>query len=316
MGGSRPSRKTVLFTRQAQLSDGKGVATPGVRDESSVSAADLLARRKCYAPPGAGCGADAGSDSVGGVEGSHWDGWPLLSGQRLHQYQSLAACLNYFALDRLDLMYPVKELMRKLAKPDEDDWQKLKRVGRYLLTTPRLVMQFPWQALSDTITVYTDADHAGCLRTRKSTSGGVVVWGAAVLKAWSRTQTLIALSSGESELAAVTKAAAEGAGVQSVLADFGVRVKLELHSDATAAICICKRQGLGRVRHLATADLWVQQRVRSKELRLFKLPGTENPSDLMTKHKSAPEREKFLTMLGIRPLAGRSRLAPARFGQS
>ena len=99
----------------------------------------------------------------------------------------------------------------------------------------------------------------------------------------------MALSSGESELAAVTKAAAEALGIQSVLSDFGVSVKIEIHSDATAAIGICKRQGLGRVRHLTTADLWVQQKVRSRELKLFKLPGTENPSDLMTNTKQPPK---------------------------
>ena len=74
-------------------------------------------------------------------------------------------------------MYAVKELMRKLSSPNEDDLQKLKRVGRYLIIVPRLVMAFPWQPLSDTIKVYTDADHEGCLRTRKSTSGGAVGWG-------------------------------------------------------------------------------------------------------------------------------------------
>ena len=205
--------------------------------------------------------------------------------------------------------------MRKLSSPNEEDWQKLKRVARYLLTQPRLVMLFPWQPLGDTLTVYTDADHAGCLRTRKSTSGGVVVWNKALLKAWSRTQTLIALSSGESELAAVTKAAAEALGIQSVLSDFGRSVKIEIHSDATAAIGICKRQGLGRVRHLATADLWIQQKVRARELKLFKLPGKENPSDLMTKHKTAPEACKFLKMLGIQSLTGRPLLAPARVPQ-
>ena len=105
-----------------------------------------------------------------------------------------------------------------------------------------------------------------------------MVWGHALVTAWSRTQTPIALSSGESELAAVTKAAAESMGIQSVLTDFGVKVKFEIHSDATAAIGICKRQGLGRVRHLATADLWIQQKIRSRELKLFKLPGNDNPA--------------------------------------
>ena len=118
-------------------------------------------------------------------------------------------------------------------------------------------MMYLWQALSDTLKVYTDADYAGCFRTRKSASGGIVMWGPALRKAWSRTQTLIALSSGESELAAATKTAAESMGIQSVFTDFGVKGKIQIHSDATAPIGISKRQGLGRVRHLATADLWV-----------------------------------------------------------
>ena len=101
-------------------------------------------------------------------------------------------------------------------------------------------------------------------------------------------------------------------GIRSFLTDFGVKVKSEIHSNATAAIGICKRQGLGRVRHLATADLWVQQRVRSKELKLFKLPGTENPRDLMTKHKTAPEASRFKSMLSIRRLNGRPGVAPSR----
>ena len=138
------------------------------------------------------------------------------------------------------------------------------------------------------------------------------MWGRALLKSWSRTQTLIALSSGEAELAAVTKAAAESFGIQATLKDFGFSTRIEIHSDATAAIGICKRQGLGRVRHLATADLWVQQRVRGKQLTLYKLPGTENPSDLLTKYKGSVETNKFLTQLGLQPRSGRAALAPNR----
>ena len=66
------------------------------------------------------------------------------------------------------------------------------------------------------------------------------------------------------------------------------------------------------MRHLATADLWIQQKVRARELKLFKLPGKENPSDLTIKHKTAPEASKFMSMLGIQGLDGRPALAPAR----
>ena len=53
------------------------------------------------------------------------------------------ASLNYFALDRLDIMYVVKGLMQNLSRLNMGDWQKLKRVARYLITTPRLVMRYP-----------------------------------------------------------------------------------------------------------------------------------------------------------------------------
>ena len=105
-------------------------------------------------------------------------------------------------------------------------------------------------------------------------------------------------------------------GIQSVLADFGVTVKIEIHSDATAAIGICKGQCLGRVRHLATADLWIQRKVRSWELKLFKLPGKDNPGDFMTKNNTAPEASRFMPMLGMRRLDGRLALAPSRVPSS
>ena len=110
----------------------------------------------------------------------------------------------------------------------------------------------------------------------------------------------------------MTTAATEALSIHSGLSDFGVAVKLEVHSDATAAIGICKRQGLGRVRHLATADLWIQHKIRSRVLKLFKLPCKDNPSGLMTKHKAAPEASRFLSMLGIKRFEGLPALASSR----
>ena len=58
---------------------------------------------------------------------------------------------------------------------------------------------------------------------------------------------------------------------------------LSLHSDSTAAIGICKRRGLGKVRHLATSDMWIQDRLASGDFLLHKVLGSENPSDILTK---------------------------------
>ena len=70
-----------------------------------------------------------------------------------------------------------------------------------------------------------------------------------VLKGWSKTQSLIALSSGESELYATLRAAAEALGIMSMMKDLGYSVKGEVWSDASAALGIIHRTGLGKLTH-------------------------------------------------------------------
>ena len=88
------------------------------------------------------------------------------------------------------------------------------------------------------------------------------------LKTWSKTQTLIALSSGESELYAALKASAEGLGMMSMFKDYQYPVAGEVLGDASAAMGIIQRRGLGKTRHIDTGLLWIQQAGRRKEAEL------------------------------------------------
>ena len=108
---------------------------------------------------------------------------------------------------------------------------------------------------------------------------------------------ILALSSGESELGGLVRACTEGLGMRSLLLDFNIKVDIVIKSDATAAIGMAKRQGLGRVRHLATSDLWIQQRLRQGDFSIQKHPGISNSADLMTKVKSRPDILKFLGLI-------------------
>ena len=114
-----------------------------------------------------------------------------------------------------------------------------------------------WQAEFD-LRAYVDTDYAGCHATRRPTSGGVLFRGQHLIKHWSTTQKHVTVSSGESELGGVVKGAAEGLGAQALALDMGIEVSLPLHADSSAAIGICRRAGIGRVRHLAVGQLWIQ----------------------------------------------------------
>ena len=125
------------------------------------------------------------------------------------------------------------------------------------------------------------------------------------------TQKAIALSSGEAELGGVVKGAAESLGLRSLARDLGLDFGIELHADSAAAIGICRRTGIGRVRHLAVGQLWVQERLRAGEFRLFKVLGTASPAGLLTKHLAASGVESCLSTLGVGPESGRPASAPA-----
>ena len=204
-----------------------------------------------------------------------------------------------------------------MAKPTAHAWEALKRVCRYLNGSPRLVYEFRQQSVS-CVDVYTDTDWAGCPKTRKSTSGGCVMLGHHACKHWSSTQTSISLSSGEAEFAGVIRGAGQGLGYQALLRDLGVELPLRVWTDSSAAIGICTRQGLGKLRHLDTHTLWIQQAVRTRRVDLRKVEGEKNPADLLTKHSISRQRlEDLVTLFGCRYLQGRAASAPqVRRGES
>ena len=146
-----------------------------------------------------------------------------------------------------------------MATPTAGDLKKLKRLGRYLLGKPRSVALYPWQATRAAQDVFTDANWAGCKASRKSTSGGAVLIGSHLLRTWAKTQNTIAQSSAESELLAIVKAASEALGMMSLAKDLGISLETRIHVDASAALGILERRGVGRVRHLDVGALWLQE---------------------------------------------------------
>ena len=138
--------------------------------------------------------------------------------------------------------------------------------------------------------------------------------GNCLIKHWSKTQTTISLSSGEAELHGIAYGAAQPLGLQSLLKDLGWSLKIRVHSDATAAIGICRRKGLGKVRHLDTTDLWIQDKVRGKKLEMVNILGTENPADVLTKYVNRQQMEAAISRMNLRSLAGRPACAPMAMG--
>jgi hypothetical protein len=213
-------------------------------------------------------------------------------------FRSYTMRAAYLSLDRCDISYTCKELARDMSSPTVASMAKLKRLCRYLQLRPRVVVKYNWQSLATCIIAETDSDFAGCIRTRKSTSGFACFLGAHLLKTYSKTQSVIATSTGEAEFYAVVSAVSTAIGLQSMLADLMVTVSIVIKCDATTGIVMASRRGLGRAKHIATQYLWTQSLFQDGVVRIDKVPGEKNRSDLMTKYLPQQRADKLLLMSG------------------
>ena len=112
--------------------------------------------------------------------------------------------LQWMMYTRPDICYATKELARALQQPTSSDQQKLKDLLRYIRGTTHYKQIIPptvklTQTTHD-LNVYVDRDWAGCVETRKSTTGFSITFLGATISYGSRTQATIALSSAEAEL--------------------------------------------------------------------------------------------------------------------
>ena len=131
-----------------------------------------------------------------------------------------------------------------------------------------------------------------------------------VLKHWSKTKNVIALSSGESEIYAILRTSAEALGIMAMARDLGIQVGGKAWGDASAALGIIQRKGLGRTRHIDVGYLWVQQVAAERRLEYGKVLGRDNPADLFTKYVDQRTMDRHVETLKGRYVDGRPSCAP------
>ena len=204
-----------------------------------------------------------------------------------------AANLNYLSQDRADMAYASKEISRRMASPCAGDEALLTRAVRYLRRYPKWTARYEWQEAQSRLVAFTDSDWGGCVRTRRSTSGGVLMHGGHAVLHWSRTQQLVALSSAEAELNASIKAAQEALGLRQTALEVGLQCvgPIGCKGDSSANDGILKRTGSGKIKHLSVRQLWLQEQCGLGLAEHIKIPRAMNHADCLTHHFTRAEAD-------------------------
>ena len=137
------------------------------------------------------------------------------------------------------------------------------------------------------------------------------------IKTWSTHQTVIALSSGEAKYYGMVKGASVGLGIQAMLGDLGSEHQgsIGLKTDASAAIGVASRVGVGKIRHIEVSQLWLQHKVLNRDIVVSKVDGGDNIADALTEPLEAKGLRAHIVGVGAVVREDRHLLAPREEGQ-
>ncbi|GKA15063.1 retrovirus-related pol polyprotein from transposon TNT 1-94 [Tanacetum coccineum] len=123
-----------------------------------------------------------------------------LSGEPVNQsdYRSKIGSLMYLTSSRPDLVQEVCYCARYQEQPTQKHPKEVKRIFKYLKGIINMGLWYPKDSGFE-LTAFSDADHVGCIDTRKSTSGGIQFLGDKLVSWMSKKQNCTAMSSAEAE---------------------------------------------------------------------------------------------------------------------
>ncbi|GJS09713.1 retrovirus-related pol polyprotein from transposon TNT 1-94 [Tanacetum coccineum] len=178
-----------------------------------------------------------------------------LSGEPVDQsdYRSKIGSLMYLTSSRPDLVQAVCYCARYQARPTQKHLKEVKRIFKYLKGTINMGLWYPKDSGFE-LTAFSDADHAGCLDTQKSTSGGIQFLGDKLVSWMSKKQNCTAMSSAEAEYVALSASCAQVMWMRTQLQDYGFNYnKIPLYCDSQSAIAIsCNPVQHSRTKHIHT----------------------------------------------------------------
>jgi transposase InsO family protein len=215
-------------------------------------------------------------------------------------YGTLVGKLMFLAVGtRLDIAYSVNTLARFISDPNMTHWQAAKGVVRYLAYTNKRGITFRGSNLD--LIGYCDADYAGDLDTRKSTTGyafslngGAVSWN-------SKRQPTVAASTTEAEYMAAAAAVKEALWLRKLCKSLDIPITtVKIMCDNQSAIKLLRNPIFSvRSKHIDIAHHFARERVQSKEVEFSYVPTTEMVADVLTKVLPQSKHEACCGMIGV-----------------
>ena len=217
-------------------------------------------------------------------------------------YRQAIGKLQYLAVStRPDIAAALSRVARFVSNPGATHWAAVKRILRYLQGTLGAVLTFSGSRGS-TLKAYADADWAGELGGRKSTSGFSCQFGGGAVLWHSKLQSVIALSTKEAELVAIKDCCVQTIWLRYLLEELGQQPgePTRISSDSQAALKGLEKQyQMARSKHFALYQAFVREAIDDKTISLDFCPSVNMGADFLTKAVPEEKHVECCRLIGV-----------------
>ena len=221
------------------------------------------------------------------------------------QYQSAVGSLLYLSTrTRPDLAYAVGVVAKFSSNPTILHWSAVKRILRYLNGTIDLGLTYG-RGDNFNLVGFSDADWAGDLDDRKSTTGYLFLLSGGPISWRSKKQSCVALSTAEAEYMALSAAIQEAVWLRRLISTFTEHKdeavsSTTIYEDNQSAICMSRnRQFHGRSKHIDIKFHYVREQVQAGSVDVQYCNTQEMIADMFTKGLCGPQFKKLRGLLGM-----------------
>ncbi|CAL9017645.1 unnamed protein product [Prunus brigantina] len=220
------------------------------------------------------------------------------------RYQRLVGKLIYLSHTRPDIAYAVSVVSQFMHSPSEDHMGAVMRILRYLKVTPGKGLMFCKYGHTD-VEGYTDADWAGSVTDRRSTSGYFTFVGGNLVTWRSKKQKVVSRSSAEAEYRGMAQGVCELLWLRRLLRDlgFGPQKPMDLYCDNKAAIAIAHNPVQhDRTKHVEVDRHFVKEKLDAEIISFPFISSEYQLADVLTKAVSTTVFLNSLDKLGMRDI--------------
>ncbi|CAN1141771.1 Retrovirus-related Pol polyprotein from transposon TNT 1-94 [Linum perenne] len=201
------------------------------------------------------------------------------------RYQRLVGKLIYLAHTRPDITFAVSVVSQFMHAPGAIHFDAVYRILRYLKGSPGKGLMFK-KRNGLQIEAYTDADWAGDVNDRRSTSGYCTFVGGNLVSWRSKKQTVVARSSAEAEFRAVAHGICEVIWITRLLEELRISIPkpIRVYCDNKAAVAIAHNPVLhDRTKHVEIDKHFIKEKLDSGKICMPYISTTEQVADIFTK---------------------------------